>query len=42
MLFRELIALYCEKDTEDTNTLYAQNAQLFYVKASDTYRVIGL
>jgi hypothetical protein len=42
MLFKEVIALYCEKDTEHTNTLCVENAQLFHVKASGTYEEIWL
>jgi hypothetical protein len=31
MLFREIIAVYCENHTEDTNTLRGQNAKRFCV-----------
>jgi hypothetical protein len=37
MLFRETVAVYCENRTEHTNTLCGQNADLFNVKADDTY-----
>jgi hypothetical protein len=37
MLFREIIAVYCENDTEHTNTPCGQNAGFQYVKAGGTY-----
>jgi hypothetical protein len=37
MLFRETVALYCENHTERTYTLCGQNAEIYYVKASDIY-----
>jgi hypothetical protein len=37
MLFREIIAVYCENHTEHTNALCGQNAEFYYVKASGTY-----
>jgi hypothetical protein len=33
MLFREIIAVYCEKDTEHINTLCGQNVEFFYVRS---------
>jgi hypothetical protein len=33
MLFREIIAVYCENRTEHINTLCGQNAEFFHVKA---------
>jgi hypothetical protein len=35
MLFREIIAVYCENHTEHTDTLCGQIADLFVVKAGD-------
>jgi hypothetical protein len=37
MLFREIIAVYCENHTEHTNTLCEQNAEFLYVIAGGTY-----
>jgi hypothetical protein len=37
MLFRETVAVYCENQTEHTNTLCGQNAEFWYVKAGGTY-----
>jgi hypothetical protein len=38
MLFREIIAVYCENHTEHINTLWGQNAGFFFnVKAGGTY-----
>jgi hypothetical protein len=37
MLFRETVAVYCENSTEHTDTLFWQNAEFYYVKASGTY-----
>jgi hypothetical protein len=33
MLFSEIVAVYCGNHTEDTNTLYGQNAELFTTKS---------
>jgi hypothetical protein len=33
MLFREIIAVYCENHMKHTNTLRGQNAEFYYVKA---------
>jgi hypothetical protein len=38
MLFREIIAVYCENHMERTNTLCGQNAYIFNVKDGGTYR----
>jgi hypothetical protein len=37
MLFREIIAVYCENHTEHTNTLCRQNAEFSNVEAGGTY-----
>jgi hypothetical protein len=37
MLFREIIAVYCENHTEHINTLYGQNAVFVNVKAGGIY-----
>jgi hypothetical protein len=37
MPFREAVAVYCENDTEHTNTHCLQNAEFQYVKAGGTY-----
>jgi hypothetical protein len=37
MLFREMIAVYCENHMEHINTLCGQNAKLFNVKTGGTY-----
>jgi hypothetical protein len=42
MLFRETKAIYCENHKRDTNTLYEQNVEFWYVKAGGTYRITGL
>jgi hypothetical protein len=38
MLFREIIAVYCENRTEHTDTLCGQNVKGIRVKAGGTYR----
>jgi hypothetical protein len=37
MLFREIIAVYCENHTEHTDTLCGQNAGLLDVNAGGAY-----
>jgi hypothetical protein len=37
MLFREMKAVYCENQTEHTDTICGQNAEFYYVKACGTY-----
>jgi hypothetical protein len=37
MLFRGIIAVYCENHTEHVNTLCEQNAEFYCVKAGGTY-----
>jgi hypothetical protein len=37
MLFKETVAVYCEKRKEHTDTLCGQNAEFYYVEAYDTY-----
>jgi hypothetical protein len=37
MLFRETVAVYCEKRKEYTDTLCGKNAEFMYVKACGTY-----
>jgi hypothetical protein len=37
MLFGETVAVYCENQTENTNTLCGQNAEFQCVKAGGTY-----
>jgi hypothetical protein len=37
MLFKEIIAVYCENHTEHIITLCGQNAVFTYVKSGDTY-----
>jgi hypothetical protein len=38
MLFREIIAVYCENHTEHVNTLCGQNAAFFFnIKAGGTH-----
>jgi hypothetical protein len=38
MLFRDIIAVYCENHTEHTNTLCGQNAEFLYVEAGGAYK----
>jgi hypothetical protein len=42
MLFREIIAVYCDSHTKHTNTLFGQNTESLYCKAGGTYRTTGL
>jgi hypothetical protein len=37
MLFRETVAVCCENHTEQTSTLWEQNAEFYYVTAGGTY-----
>jgi hypothetical protein len=37
MLFRETVAVYCENHTEHTDTLCAQSAEFWCVKAGGKY-----
>jgi hypothetical protein len=37
MLFREIIAVYCENHTEHINTLCGYNAEFYYGKAGGLY-----
>jgi hypothetical protein len=37
VLFKEIIAVYSEKHTKTTNTLYGQSAELLVIKTSGTY-----
>jgi hypothetical protein len=37
MLFGETVAVYCENHMEHMNTLCAQSAEFWYVKACGTY-----
>jgi hypothetical protein len=37
MLFEEAVSVYCENHMEHTNTLCGHNAEIWYVKAGDTY-----
>jgi hypothetical protein len=37
MLFREIIAVYCENHMEHNNTLCGQNFEFKYVKSCGTY-----
>jgi hypothetical protein len=37
MLFRKIIAVYCENHTEHINTLCGQNAELLCVKEDGMY-----
>jgi hypothetical protein len=37
MLFREIIAVYCENHMKHINTLCGQNAELLYVEACGTF-----
>jgi hypothetical protein len=37
MLFRETVAVYCEKHTEHTDVICEQNPEIKCVKASGTY-----
>jgi hypothetical protein len=39
MLFREIIAVYCENHTEHTTTLCGQNAEFIYAKAGGAFKV---
>jgi hypothetical protein len=41
MLFRERVGVYCENNTEHTDTLFGQNAEYYYVKVGGTYRTTG-
>jgi hypothetical protein len=38
MLFREIIAVYCENHMEHTNTLCGQNAEIITIKTFGSYR----
>jgi hypothetical protein len=43
MLFRETVAVYCEKHTEHTDALCGHNAEFWYVKSRRNHTVtIGL
>jgi hypothetical protein len=37
MLFREIVTVYCDNNTEHANTLRGQNSESQYVKAGGTY-----
>jgi hypothetical protein len=37
MLFREIVTVYCDNNTEHTNTLRGQNSESQYVKAGGSY-----
>jgi hypothetical protein len=37
ILFREIIAVYCESDMTHVNTVYGKNTEHFIVKAGVTY-----
>jgi hypothetical protein len=37
MLFREIVTVYCDNNTEHANTLRGQNSEYQYVKAGGTY-----
>jgi hypothetical protein len=37
MRLRETIAVYSENHMKHTNTLYGQNAEIYYVKADGAY-----
>jgi hypothetical protein len=37
MLFREMVAVYCENLMKHTNTVFWENPELRYVKACGTY-----
>jgi hypothetical protein len=37
MLFREIVTVYCDINTEHANTLCGQNSESQYVKAVGTY-----
>jgi hypothetical protein len=37
MLFREMVAVYCEDQMKHTNTVFWENPELRYVKACGTY-----
>jgi hypothetical protein len=37
MLFKEIIAVYCENHTEHTNTLCGQNADIFNAKGGEAH-----
>jgi hypothetical protein len=37
MLFRELVTVYCDNNTEHANTLSGQNSESQYVKDGVTY-----
>jgi hypothetical protein len=37
MLFREIVTVYSDNNTENTNTLRGQNYESQYVKAGGTY-----
>jgi hypothetical protein len=37
MLFREIVTVYCENNTEHTNKFPGQNAKISYVKAGGVY-----
>jgi hypothetical protein len=38
MLFRETVAVYCEKHTKHINALCGQNVEFYYVKVGGTGR----
>jgi hypothetical protein len=37
MLFREMVAVYCENQMKYTNTVFWENSELRYAKACGTY-----
>jgi hypothetical protein len=37
MLFREIVTVYCDNNTEHANTFRGQNSESQYVKAGGTY-----
>jgi hypothetical protein len=38
MLFREMVAVYCENQMKYINTVFWENPELRYVKACGTYK----
>jgi len=42
MMFREVIAVFCESTSKHLNTLFGQNAEFFSVKAGATLMSIVL
>jgi hypothetical protein len=40
MLFRKIIAVFCENHTQHTSTLYGQNAEILNAKVDSTHSAL--